>query len=270
MSTMACARPPTPTSASAPSHASDLGLQLDVRRPPGPGGSAAPGAGQRPGLGPRGALPGGRRAGHRPGRRRGRRPHALRSGGDDPVPDRLVSQPACPARDAPARRRPDPAPALIHARGDRRLLHRARVCPGARTSPTSPRPTPATGSAATWCPPSSGSTRPPRTTSWPWPRCCATRPRSSTAWSTRSSMEGSEISLSRLRELAPALQRLVVQRLADEAIGGPAAGVARRAGEIAALSEHGTRRTRPAPRCPGHGHGGDAAVRTHAADLRLD
>ena len=37
----------------------------------------------------------------------------------------------------------------------------------------------------------------------------------------------------------PALQRLVVQRLADEAAGGPGAGVARRAEEIAA-SEHGT------------------------------
>jgi tRNA(Ile)-lysidine synthase len=51
---------------------------------------------------------------------------------------------------------------------------------------------------------------------------------------------GSEISLSRLRELGPALQRLVVQRLADEAAGEPAPGVARRAEEIAALSEHGT------------------------------
>jgi tRNA(Ile)-lysidine synthase len=50
----------------------------------------------------------------------------------------------------------------------------------------------------------------------------------------------SEIELARLRELAPALQRLVIQRLADEVAGGPAAGVARRAEEIAALSEHGT------------------------------
>jgi tRNA(Ile)-lysidine synthase len=49
-----------------------------------------------------------------------------------------------------------------------------------------------------------------------------------------------EIAVARLRELAPALRRLVVQRLADEAAGAPAAGVARRAGEIASLSEHGT------------------------------
>jgi len=49
-----------------------------------------------------------------------------------------------------------------------------------------------------------------------------------------------EIELARLRELAPALQRLVVQRMADDAIGRPAAGVARRADEIAALSHHGT------------------------------
>jgi tRNA(Ile)-lysidine synthase len=51
---------------------------------------------------------------------------------------------------------------------------------------------------------------------------------------------GSEIALSTLRALAPALRRLVVQRLADEAAGGPAAGVGRRAEEIAALAQSGT------------------------------
>ena len=50
----------------------------------------------------------------------------------------------------------------------------------------------------------------------------------------------SEIALTTLRELAPALRRLVVQRLADAAAGAPAAGVARRADEVAALSETGT------------------------------
>jgi tRNA(Ile)-lysidine synthase len=54
-------------------------------------------------------------------------------------------------------------------------------------------------------------------------------------------LDGSrQISLAQLRQLAPALRRLVVQRLADDAIGEPAAGVARRADEIAALSERGT------------------------------
>ncbi|HEY6524123.1 MAG TPA: tRNA lysidine(34) synthetase TilS [Solirubrobacteraceae bacterium] len=54
-------------------------------------------------------------------------------------------------------------------------------------------------------------------------------------------LEGrSEIPLERLRELPPALRRLVVQRLADEAAGGPAAGVARRAEEVAAMPAHGT------------------------------
>jgi tRNA(Ile)-lysidine synthase len=48
------------------------------------------------------------------------------------------------------------------------------------------------------------------------------------------------IALKELRELEPALRRLVVQRLADEAAGGPAPGTARRADEVAALSEHGT------------------------------
>jgi tRNA(Ile)-lysidine synthase len=51
---------------------------------------------------------------------------------------------------------------------------------------------------------------------------------------------GSEIELGTLRELAPALRRLVVQRLADEAAGGPAAGVSRRADEVAQLAERGT------------------------------
>jgi len=50
---------------------------------------------------------------------------------------------------------------------------------------------------------------------------------------------GWTISLARLRELPPALQRLVVQRLADRAAGRPAPGTARRADEIVALSEHG-------------------------------
>ncbi len=51
---------------------------------------------------------------------------------------------------------------------------------------------------------------------------------------------GSEIELGTLRELAPALRRLVVQRLADAAAGRPAAGVGRRADEVAQLAEHGT------------------------------
>jgi tRNA(Ile)-lysidine synthase len=46
--------------------------------------------------------------------------------------------------------------------------------------------------------------------------------------------------LGRLRELEPALARLVVQRLADDAAGGPAPGVARRAAEILALDDRGT------------------------------
>jgi tRNA(Ile)-lysidine synthase len=51
---------------------------------------------------------------------------------------------------------------------------------------------------------------------------------------------GSSIPLSRLRELPPALARLVVQWLADDAAGRPAPGVARRLEEIVALRETGT------------------------------
>jgi tRNA(Ile)-lysidine synthase len=49
-----------------------------------------------------------------------------------------------------------------------------------------------------------------------------------------------EVGLERLRALPPALRRLVVQRLADLAAGGPAPGTARRAERVAALSERGT------------------------------
>ncbi len=49
-----------------------------------------------------------------------------------------------------------------------------------------------------------------------------------------------ELALARLRELSPALRRLVVQRLADDAAGAPAAGVGRRADDVAALSDTGT------------------------------
>ncbi len=53
---------------------------------------------------------------------------------------------------------------------------------------------------------------------------------------------GMQISLAALRRLPPALRRLVVQRLADGAAGGFAPGSARRADEVAAMSEHGEAR----------------------------
>ncbi|MEO8967131.1 MAG: tRNA lysidine(34) synthetase TilS [Solirubrobacteraceae bacterium] len=48
-----------------------------------------------------------------------------------------------------------------------------------------------------------------------------------------------QIELARLRELAPAVRRLVLQRLADAVVKRPAAGVARRADEVAQLREGG-------------------------------
>jgi tRNA(Ile)-lysidine synthase len=49
-----------------------------------------------------------------------------------------------------------------------------------------------------------------------------------------------EIELACLRAIEPALRRLVVQRLADQAVGSPAPGAARRADEVAALADRGT------------------------------
>lgn len=48
------------------------------------------------------------------------------------------------------------------------------------------------------------------------------------------------IALARLRALPPALARLVVQRLADEAAGEPAPGTARRLEELLSLPDHGS------------------------------
>ena len=53
---------------------------------------------------------------------------------------------------------------------------------------------------------------------------------------------GSSVSLRRLRQLPPAVRRLVVQRLADAAAGGFAPGAARRADELAELADRGTAR----------------------------
>jgi tRNA(Ile)-lysidine synthase len=47
-----------------------------------------------------------------------------------------------------------------------------------------------------------------------------------------------DIELARLRELPPALARLVVQRLADAAAGRPAPGTARRAAEVVAMGDN--------------------------------
>lgn len=55
---------------------------------------------------------------------------------------------------------------------------------------------------------------------------------------------GDEIELECLRQLPPALRRLVVQRLADEAAGGLAPGAARRVEEIVALGDSAARRAR--------------------------
>ncbi|MGN6872435.1 MAG: tRNA lysidine(34) synthetase TilS [Solirubrobacteraceae bacterium] len=53
-------------------------------------------------------------------------------------------------------------------------------------------------------------------------------------------LAGDRVPLQSLRELEPALRRLVFQRLADEAAGGFAPGAARRADDVAALTDHGT------------------------------
>ena len=101
-----------------------LGVQLDVRRPVRVGATAGGGnlqAWARDERYARGRRP---RAGPRRGRRRG--PHALRSGRDDPLPARVLAEPPRGAGDARPRRRAGAAAAAVHARADRRVLHATR------------------------------------------------------------------------------------------------------------------------------------------------
>ena len=58
----------------------------------------------------------------------------------------------------------------------------------------------------------------------------------------RGDLARNTITLARLGELAPALRRLVVQRLADAAAGRPVAGAAKHAEEVAGLRRTGTAR----------------------------
>jgi tRNA(Ile)-lysidine synthase len=53
-------------------------------------------------------------------------------------------------------------------------------------------------------------------------------------------LEGGTISQERFAELHPALRRLVLQRLADEAAGRPVAGAARFAEQVASLRRGGS------------------------------
>ena len=73
-----------------------------------------------------------------------------------------------------------------------------------------------------------------------------------------------EVALAVLRAQPPALQRLIVQRLADTAAGEPAAGVARRAADVAALPDTGHRIGRPSASRSGHRQPGHRALHADA------
>ena len=120
-----------------------------------------------------------------------------------------------------------PAAARVHAREHARALRGARAALARRRRATPPTRTRAGGSAMSWCRRWSGSIPRRRPTCSRSPRSCATRRPCSTSWSTRCWPGGARSSWPRCARCAPALRRLVVQRLADAAAGGPAAGVAR-------------------------------------------
>ena len=231
-------RPPTTTSAIARELCERAG-----RAARGAPAARRPASGQPAGVGARGALRRGARARARARRRRRRRPHRHRPGRDDPLPAGVLAEPAGAARHARrARARWSGRCSRSRASRRRRTAGAARARPGARTRATRPTRTRATAIRAR--PRAGAARRPPggrgaTCSRWPRllrdeaevldalvddvldgarhgsrsPRCASCPPRcagwSSSAWPTR----------------RPA---------------GSRPGAARRAEELAALSDRGT------------------------------
>ena len=159
---------------------------------------------------------------------------------------------------------PSRAPAAHgHARGDRRVVPRPR--PGVarrrdqRLRRVRARARPPRAAAG------AGGRRPARArpTSCAPPSCCARRPRCSTSWSTRRWPAATASRCRTSPTLPPALARLVVRRLAEDATGGLCARAPARLDEILALGDDGAlgRRRRGA----GGGLEWGAALRDDAA-----
>ena len=240
-STTGCATPPTPTSATAPRCASGSACALEVRRPP------------------RRRRPGTSRPGRATSATARRRELALARGADvaaghtatDQVETILYRLASSPSRRALLGMRPrdgllvrpllgftrEQTAAYCRERGlrlargrEQRRPTRTRAAGSARACAGAARVHPARrGERA-------GAGRDPARRGGGARRA---RRRGARGAAARSQ-------LARLRELPPALARLVVQRLADERRRRAGAGVGRRAEEIAALREHGTRGARPA------------------------
>ena len=168
------------------------------------------------------------------------RPHRRRPGRDDPLPARLLAQPAGAAGDAAAGR--PPRPAAARRRPARRPPPTARSAgsPGA-TTPATRRPT----TSATCC---AATLIPELERIHPAAKENVLR----TAALLREEAElldslvdaelagGAGVPAGRSRqarfaELHPALRRLVLQRLADDAAGRPVPGAARFAEQVAGL-----------------------------------
>ena len=159
-----------------------LGVRLEVerpRRPEGPGNLQAWARDTRYAAAARLALEADGPDRHRP--------HRRRPGRDDPLPARLLAEPAGAAGDEAARRQAGPAAARLHPRADDRLLRGARAGLARRSRPTPAPPTPATGCATGSPRRSPRSIRRRRRTCCARRSCCATRPRCSTRSSPPSS-----------------------------------------------------------------------------------
>ena len=104
-----------------------------------------------------------------------------------------------------------------------------------------------------WCRRCARCTRRRRPTCCARLRCCARRPSCSTGSSPRSSPGARSIAIARLRELPAALARMVVVRLAEEAVGTYVPQAGDRVQEILALGRRGGTRRAARRRAGGRG-----------------
>ena len=198
------------------------------------------------------------------------RPHRQRPGRDDPLSPRRLARAARAAGDAAARGAPRAAAARAHARADRRLLPRAGPAL-ARGREQRQRALRARARAPRGCcRRCARCTRRPRPTCCAPPSCCARRPSCSTALVDAELAGGREHrDRAPARSCPPALARLVVIRLAEQAAGAFVPQAGERVAELLALGARGGARRAARRRARGRrDRGGRLRMVKLAAALR--
>ena len=195
--------------------------------------------GQSAGVGARAPLRGGKTAGGRTGRACGDGAHGERPGRDDPVPVGGLAGSTRAAGDVRARGVARAAAAGGDARADGRVLRSAAGCSGAKMRATTTFSTRACACASCSCRRCARCIPRRRRTCGARRSCCARRPICSTGLVASELGGRDSIALARLGELHPALARLIVVRLAEDAAGELVPQAGARVAEILALGARG-------------------------------